>query len=1103
MGNAKYVRVLLVEDSPAEAQRIQIFLKQFKGIPFEVTRAGESGELPTKTIDSRSRDISFEVTLEKSLSDGLKKAIETNFDIMVLELSMLNEQGLADIKSTRQKVNNIPSIVLLNLNDINFSQTTFESVARDHLVPDNSRYESLMRSMDYVLHRTDLETRNPLLVAALEATSNAILITGHNAAIEWVNPAFTELTGYSLQEAVGHSPKELLKSDVHDQAFYEKMWQKLLKEEHWEGEIVNKRKDGNLYNAHVSISPVFNKHGLLSGYVQIQRDITDSVVLLAVSEALQHNEPLDERFKQVMDILFNLRSFNLQRKGGVFLKAKGENSLTLFVLNGEFSAEFIEKEQCVKYGACLCGRAAVSGELLISDDCFCDSRHEHTFLDMQAHGHYIVPIAYCGEVFGILFLYTDCHPVRSETRLAMLKQVGEMMALTIGQEEAKKTVEMARDVAMQASLVKSEFLANMSHEIRTPMNGVLGMLDLLSETDMTATQLDWVETAHKSATALLDVINDILDLSKVEAGKLELHSVDFNLIDLIEDICFLLAKPAHSKNVELNCSLPVNMPARWRGDPIRIRQVLTNLIGNAVKFTEQGEVILTVTQAITCNNDHVLRFEIQDTGIGIPDNVQIQLFQPFSQADSSTSRRFGGSGLGLFISKKLIELMGGSIAMTSYLDIGSCFWFTIPLKQSEPSTVDQKSYDFSGKRILVVDDNATNRNILTTYLNNWGLTVSEADNGSATLIQLQSATIQNKLYDVILLDMQMPVMDGLTLANCLAQIPVLAKIPIILLSSGDQLNAADYQNTNIVQRLIKPVRQIQLLDAIINALQGNLETIKKAAKPATQLPCYEGKKVLIVEDNKINQKVIVAKLSKFGITTDIAENGQIALDKWGQNTYDLILMDCQMPVMDGFIATRHIRSIETNMDLTHQPIVALTATAIEGDREKCLAAGMDDYLSKPIIDEQLIEVLAQQLGTESAESTFNSTVDDNPVVENIWDELTALDYLGGDKDLLYDIIELYLIEAPKQLIDLSKCQQEGNLLELANIAHTIKGTSSNFCANQVTECASVLEKAARSEQLADFYNITKALIDAVTNLLNQLQIAHNRRHNHLPTVEKR
>jgi CheY-like chemotaxis protein len=514
-------------------------------------------------------------------------------------------------------------------------------------------------------------------------------------------------------------------------------------------------------------------------------------------------------------------------------------------------------------------------------------------------------------------------------------------------------------------------------------------------------------------------------------------------------------------------------------------------------------VLLTVTQSTTNNDNNILRFEIKDTGIGIPYDVQIQLFQPFSQADGSTSRKFGGSGLGLFISKKLVELMGGSIAMTSHLGVGSCFWFTLPLEKSEFPNIDKKSYDFSGKRILVVDDNNTNRDILTTYLNNWGLTVSDADSGNMALIQLQSAAIQNELYDLILLDMQMPIMDGLTLANCLTQIPALAKIPIILLSSGDQINAATYENTNIVQRLIKPVRQIQLLDAVTNALQDNLDTTKKVATPAIQLPSYAGKKILIVEDNKINQKVIVAKLSKFNVLTEIAENGQIALDKWGQNAYDLILMDCQMPVMDGFVATREIRAIETNMGLPHQTIIALTATAIEGDREKCLAAGMDDYLSKPIIDEQLIAVLAQRLGVESTKSTLSVNVNDDSVVENTWDELAALDYLGGDSSLLYDIIELYLIETPKQLVELSKFQQQGNLLEIANIAHSIKGTSSNFCANEVVECAGVLEKAARNAQPADFYNITKALINAVTVLLNQLQITQNRRHNCLPTDEKK
>ena len=666
---------------------------------------------------------------------------------------------------------------------------------------------------------------------------------------------------------------------MHEESFYKQMWQKLLNGEHWQGEIINRHKDGSFYNADVGVSPVINKDGSLSGYVQIQRDITDTVVRLAISEVLQQSGPLDERFKQVLDILFNLKTCDLQRKGGVFLRAKGENHLTLFLLRGEFSTEFIEKEQCVNCGSCLCGRVAVSGELIVSDDCFSDPRHEHQILDMEAHGHYIVPIASGGEVMGVLYLYTAPYPLRSESRLAMLKQVGEIMALALRQEEAKTALEKARDMAMQASLVKSEFLANMSHEIRTPMNGVLGMLDLLSETKMTPTQQDWVETASRSAEALLEIINDILDLSKLEAGKVEVEQVDFNLVDLVEDICALLAGRAHTKGLELNCLLPVPMPLRWRGDPMRIRQVLTNLIGNAVKFTEHGEVSISVTRPAIGDNRVGLRFEIHDTGIGISEETQKQLFQPFSQADSATSRRFGGSGLGLFISKKLVELMGGIIGLKSALGKGTCFWFTLPLEQSDSPDTKEPSCDLSGKRTLVVDDNATNRNILINYLSRWGLDVSQAENGSTALMQLQTAAIQGNAYDLILLDMQMPVMDGLTLAKCLAQIPALADIPIISLSSGDQFELADYQDTGIVQRLLKPVRQMQLFDAIVNALRSDSAIAIQTAQPEIKLPSYSGKKILVVEDNRINQKVIMAKLAKYDIVPDLAENGQVALDK--------------------------------------------------------------------------------------------------------------------------------------------------------------------------------------------------------------------------------
>ncbi len=537
------------------------------------------------------------------------------------------------------------------------------------------------------------------------------------------------------------------------------------------------------------------------------------------------------------------------------------------------------------------------------------------------------------------------------------------------EHQATQALIHAKQLAESATRTKSAFLANMSHEIRTPMNGVLGMLDLLRETKMTPNQRNWVETAHDSGEALLAIINDILDLSKLESGKFEVAQVAFNLVELVEDICALLANRAHAKGLELNCLVPMPMPLCWQGDPLRIRQVLTNIIGNAIKFTEQGEISVSISQSPIVDGDamDMLRFEVRDTGIGISPEAQQLLFKRFSQVDSDASRRFGGTGLGLSISKKLVELMGGAIGVDSIPGQGACFWFTLPVMPVEGKLGLPASYDLSGKRVLIVDDNATNGKILSTYLGLWGLEVSELDSGSAALIHLQSLALKETGYDLMLLDMQMPGMDGLTLAKYLAQILALANLPIILLSSGDQFDPGDFQGTGIVQQLQKPVRQMQLYDAMVNALQGQPSAIIKMAQPETQLPSYQGKKVLVVEDNKINQKVIMAKLAKFDIVPEVAENGQLALDKLALCGYDLIFMDCHMPVMDGYEATRALRLMENHQGLSHQPVIALTANAMEGERDKCLAAGMDDYLTKPIVSDQLVAMLKLQLGGQPAE----------------------------------------------------------------------------------------------------------------------------------------
>ena len=346
-------------------------------------------------------------------------------------------------------------------------------------------------------------------------------------------------------------------------------------------------------------------------------------------------------------------------------------------------------------------------------------------------------------------------------------------------------------------------------------------------------------------------------------------------------------------------------------------------------------------------------------------------------------------------------------------------------------------------------------------------------------------------YDLMLLDMQMPVMDGLTLARCLRQIPALANLPIILLSSGDQLEHVDYQDTGIVQRLLKPVRQMQLYDAIVNALQGIAPATIKMAQSENELPSYQGKKVLVVEDNKINQKVIVAKLAKFNIVPEVAENGQLALDKLAQTSYDLIFMDCHMPVMDGYTATRELRLMETEKNLPHQAVIALTANALEGERDKCLAAGMNDYLTKPIVSEQLMAILAERLDVQPAEITpplVNENLAPMAINTIVWDPSATLNHLEGDSALLDEMIALFLIEAPKQLSELIRFQAEGNLPALANTAHAIKGTVVHFYAEPARACASQLEQAARSGQSADYQAMTKALITAVEDLMNNLEL---------------
>ncbi|MFQ5803291.1 MAG: response regulator [Candidatus Methylomirabilales bacterium] len=533
------------------------------------------------------------------------------------------------------------------------------------------------------------------------------------------------------------------------------------------------------------------------------------------------------------------------------------------------------------------------------------------------------------------------------------EEITEQIAQAVRDLERKnREVAEARDQALETARRKSEVLTIMSHEIRTPIYGINGMTRLLLNTDLSAEQRDIVETISSSGEALLTTITDILDFSKIEAGKLEIEIIDFDLRTAVEQVVSLLAARAQAKGLELACLVHHDVPTSLRGDPGRLRQVLTNLLGNAVKFTEKGEVILRARLAQETEDAVVVRFEISDTGIGISPEVIERLFHPFAQADSSTTRKHGGTGLGLAISKDIIELLGGEIGVESEPGKGSTFWFTMRLeKQLEIApALPLPLGDLHGLRLLVVDDNAPNRTILRSQIISGGMASDVAENGPVALEMLRAAANRSELYNLAILDMQMPDMDGIQLARAIKADPTLATVRLILLTSfGQPGDAKAAHQAGAAAYLMKPVRQSQLFECIARVM--GTPTERAAAPLITRHNLQEEKvralpRVLIAEDNALNQKVTVGMLEEIGYKADVASNGREAVDALSRIQYDVVLMDCEMPEMDGFEATAKIRQQEGAV--RHTPIIAITAHATDDHREKCLAAGMDDCTSKGV-----------------------------------------------------------------------------------------------------------------------------------------------------------
>ncbi len=648
----------------------------------------------------------------------------------------------------------------------------------------------------------------------------------------------------------------------------------------------------------------------------------------------------------------------------------------------------------------------------------------------------------------------------------------------------------AKEGAEAANRAKSHFLANMSHEIRTPMNGVLGLLELLKASALAEKQRNYVNMALSSGIVLLNVINDILDFSKMEAGRMELVIEEFDLPQTAEDAAALFAEQADAKRIELLCHVLPGTPRRVRGDATRLRQVIINLLGNAIKFTESGEVTLKVLPLATHDGPILLRFEVSDTGIGISPEAQARIFHSFSQADSSTTRKFGGTGLGLSIAKQLAHMMAGEIGVESEPGLGSTFWFTALFQAAEVAAADEVTGEtqnrpdsLKGLRVLVVDDNATNRHILNDMFLAWGFEPGSAANGAEALLMLEEAHAAGSRFQLAVLDMMMPGMSGIDLARALRERADFADLRLIMLTSLDgsgELETA--RQVGIAAYLVKPVRQSRLLNAVTSAM-GMKAADARDADPRTRRR-FAGASVLLVEDHPVNQEVGKAMLQQLGCSVEVAGNGRIALDLCSQRSYDLLLMDCQMPEMDGYEATRAIRRLETarSGSAVHVPIVALTAHALEGDREKSLEAGMDDHLSKPFTFDQLSEVLARYLpfervvpdvashplhdgstGSETPAPAGQPDAEDSSGIDRtVLDRIRAIE-AQGSTGLFTTVITYYINESPGTIASLRKAVEANDAGTMQELAHSLKSASANVGALTVAELCKEMEMAGRAK----------------------------------------
>ncbi len=934
------------------------------------------------------------------------------------------------------------------------------------LVQDGETIGSLISFQD-ITQRQKSEALIRLQKAALDAAANMITITARNGVIEYVNSAFCQTTGYVIEEVVGKHSR-ILKSGQQDITFYETMWSVLLAGKPWEGELLNRRKDGSIYPEQMTITPIIEE-GEITHFVAIKRDITEE-------------SKTKTRLKLIETAIQNIDQ-------GILITGTNltDDGMEIQYVNAGFShiTGYAPEEVLGKRTAVLRGPQSDLGILAQIREALAQGR---SFSSETVYRHKN------GAPYDVELQYS---PVRDD-KGKVTHFIGLLSDISL-RKQAEETMRRVRDQALENSRLKSEFLSTMSHEIRTPMNGIIGMTDLLLDTPLNPEQRDFTSIVRDSAQSLLTIINDILDFSKIEAGKMEIEITDFSPVHIVEGAAELLVAKAREKKLSLMTFIDPSLPGHLRGDPMRLRQVLVNLVGNAIKFTESGEIQV---RALSDQQNWMVRFEIADTGIGMSPRTLERLFQSFTQADSSTTRKYGGTGLGLAICKRLVELMGGEIGVNSEEGKGSTFWFNLPLIPSLHShTLPQpRLEEMRGMRVLVVDDRSTDREILHRYLYSWNMTSDGAASAKEALALMHSAVADGKPYDIALVDFSMPEMDGIDLAHAIRTEKKFDHTRLLLLTAFDQRDlVGQAKEAGFSAYLTKPVRQSQLYDGIAAKVEESIvETLPEhgnapaaGGAPTIQEALTTRRLILLAEDNLTNQKVAQLQLNKLGYAVHVVNNGKEALEAVTMLPYAAILMDCQMPVMDGFEATAAIRKMEELGGGERIPIIAMTANAMQGDRERCLAAGMDDYVSKPVSPDKLGRVLNnwtirrnEAAAPESSEEKPAGAAQ-IPCVDIAW----LKEYFGDDPELIAELLEVFDSSTTTLLGKLHGAVDRRDSTAIKLLAHEAKGSCANLGVRVMADCAAELEMAVAEQDWEQIRGLQEKLED----LFKQLQAGQKSR----------